>query len=133
MIRNMVSTAAVAALALTAACSGGDTEANNKSANVQQEAEAPAADPTNPDTQSEMPLAEGDASTGSTREAPAGAPESAAAPATRPKAGTEPTARSNPRPAAPRSEPKAEPAAEPPAAAPTTPPCAPEHRAAGHC
>lgn len=136
MIRRMMSTAAVAALTLTAACSGGEAEGNNVSANAQQEAEAPptAADPNNLNVQAEMQVPEGDPSSDSVRETPAGAPEPAPPPATRPKAVTEPpAARSNPRPPTPRSEPKVEPAAEPPAAATPTQTCTPEHRAAGHC
>jgi uncharacterized protein (DUF305 family) len=58
MIRRMMSTAAVAALTLTAACSGGETEGNNVSANAQQEAEAPPADPNNPYAQAGMQMGE---------------------------------------------------------------------------
>lgn len=60
MVRFMMSTAAVAALTLTAACSGGDAEGNNASANVQQDmaVEAPPADPNNPYAQAEMQMGE---------------------------------------------------------------------------
>ena len=60
MVRFMMSTAAVAALTLTAACSGGDAEGNNTSANVQQDmaVEAPPADPNNPYAQAEMQMGE---------------------------------------------------------------------------
>ena len=60
MTRFLMSTAAVAALALTAACSGGDAEGDNISANAQQDAgaEAPPADPNNPYAQAEMQMGE---------------------------------------------------------------------------
>ena len=60
MVRFMMSTAAVAALTLTAACSGGDAEDNSASANVQQDVavEAPPADPNNPYAQAEMQMGE---------------------------------------------------------------------------
>ena len=60
MTRFLMSTAAVAVLALTGACSGGDAESNNVSANAQQDvsAEAPPTDPNNPYAQAEMQMGE---------------------------------------------------------------------------